>query len=58
MKKLLIPTSLKVIYKIMVIVMTGMFENATYLFGHRKRGAVRNKNTSHGSVPVIRTQCR
>ena len=36
--------------------MTRMFETATHLFGHGKRGAVRNKKTSHGSVPVIGTQ--
>jgi hypothetical protein len=58
MKKLLIPTSFKEKHKIAVIVMTGMFETATYLFSHRNSGTVRIKKKSHGSVPVIRTQYR
>jgi hypothetical protein len=41
MNKLLIPTSFKVLHIITIIVMIGMFETATYLLSHRKRGAVR-----------------
>ena len=62
MKKLLIPTSFKVVHTLTVIVRTAMFETATYLFSYRKRGAVRIRKLSHvqylykNTITVTRTQ--